>query len=199
MNGKKVKGLDNVKRYAILCLDGASRPAATLFQSEQIMTTITLPSTLKVESALKTIVDVETKDWSAEFVAYLCVYAWKIRMDRSTASAKDPAKARQDMFNGMVKGELPTRGGGATGPRDAEAKYLSEYLNKKDKKFAGSIKDVEARLLRFALAINAQKPVLERDEPETVKANLEAFKATVKASPGYQAIVRSYEMGGLSI
>lgn len=166
------------------------------------MPTITLPNTITIESheASKPMVEISIQEWSPEFVMYMLKYAWKIRMDRCTSSAKDHAAARLNMFNGMKAGELPTKGGGGTRPVSEEAKeaaYLHKFLIAS--KIKGKADDLDARLLQLALNINAKKPLLTRETPEQVAAGMDAFRQECINSPAYKAIVLIANMGNLTL
>ena len=77
------------------------------------------------------------ESWSSAFVQYMVEYAWGVRFQRSTASAKDPAAAKKLIIEDMEQGRVPTRG--ATGSRldnddEADHQWLASMGYKGNKK-----------------------------------------------------------------
>jgi hypothetical protein len=117
--------------------------------------------------------------WSSAFVQYMIEYAWGVRFQRSTASAKDADKAKMAVVEDMEHGRIPTRG--ATGSRldnddEADHQWLAEIG------FKGNKKDLDERwksLVRAKLV--AKYPELKgTDKRDELEAKVTELLPTVQ-------------------
>jgi hypothetical protein len=144
-----------------------------------------MPKIVSVQDPNGKLVDVSTAAWSADFWDYMLCYAWGVRMQRSTASAKDAQKAKQTIYDGMVKGEIPERG--PSGPRiDAEGRADVAWFATVGRKVAAKDLD-QAWIERTAvLLVNGKKA-------ETPGAALEMVKADPSWIDKAKQVVRGTE------
>lgn len=154
--------------------------------SDTTTSTFSFPAKIEVRGADGKSVPVDTQTWSDEFVQYMLVYAWSVRMQRCTASAKDKAKALKEMFASQCRGEL----GDATGARgpslDPVTKAWIAYFN--EMKFKVSEKAISQNNLELAQnmlcasAIIKMEPEAKERITEEVAARFEAWKAYVETN-----------------
>lgn len=135
-------------------------------------------------------VEVSTAGWSADFWAYMLAYAWGVRLQRSTASAKDPAKAKAEVYAGMVKGEIPERG--PSGPRiDAEGRADVAWFATVGRKVAAKDLD-QAWVERTAvLLVNGKKAETPAAALDMVKADpswIDKAKQVVRGTDDWKAL-----------
>ncbi len=150
------------------------------------MATLTISPSLQVRGVDGKDTSVNTEGWSPAFIEYMLAYAWGVRMQRCTASAKDPEKALDDMFAAQVAGKVPSAGGGRGPSLDEDGQILHEYLVKKG--FKGALKELDQRVIKFGAAILQQKGVAPAAALAQATEELELTVELIKASPTFAAM-----------
>ena len=143
-------------------------------EASKVTTTINLPATLQVRGIDGKPTGVSTQLWDDDFVAYMVSYAWSVRMQRCTASAKDHAKALREMFASMCAGETGNADG-SRGPRqDPITKAWVLYFNTLGIKVGG--KAISGNNLERAQQGMCREDILkmEPEALETIVAQVEA-------------------------
>ena len=146
---------------------------------------IEMPKTVSVQDPNGKLVDVSTAAWSADFWDYMLCYAWGVRMQRSTASAKDAQKAKQAVYDGMVKGEIPERG--PSGPRGSDEDRADKHW------FEKMYKTKFGKDWTLAQAWQARTAAMLVNEGEAATAK--DGMAMVAANPGLVDTVKEYYRG----
>ena len=152
------------------------------------MPTIDFPASIQVVDHRKQLVMVDTADWTADFIMKLTQQGWRIRMDRSTASASDPTAARKRMFDLMVKGIYTGTGRGPRLDEDTEA--LHRWLGNEGGK-KGNKTDVEARLQSLVIdMIKAETPEIKvEDLTQMVPDTKEDIRSQIEDSEAYKQYI----------
>jgi hypothetical protein len=160
----------------------------------KVTTTINLPAILQVRGIDAKMTGVSTQQWDDDFVAYMVAYAWGVRMQRCTASAKDHAKALREMFASMCDGETGNADG-SRGPRqDPVTKAWVLYFNTQGVKVGG--KAVSGNNLERAQEGMCREDILKMDPDaletivEQVKTRFDGWKAyTEKTDPALVKLI----------
>lgn len=162
---------------------------------------IELTDTITVNGADGKPTEQNITKWTPEFVSYMLAYAHGVRMQRCTASAKDPDAARQAMFDSMAAGEVPSGGGG--GPRlSVEDAGMIAFFNSKGSPVKFVKQSCNGKNLEQYVASFVQKAIwpsvraaianLDKDAqmrfhkeklPAIVAANTEKVLAVAQADP----------------
>lgn len=155
----------------------------------------TLADKIAVEDNLGNTVMVDTTAWSPAFIAYMVAYGWKVRLARSTASAKDPAQAKLTMYQDMVKGEYTTAGRGPS--LDKESSALHTWLEKNGHK--GKKGDLEPRLISLAYATLVNQGMDKDQASKVAPTKIDQLKSKIKETPQYKAIIAVEQTAALAL
>lgn len=162
--------------------------------NDKVTSMFELPALLHVRGPEGVDVAVDTQTWTSDFVEYMTIYAWGVRMQRSTASAKDSAKALRDMFDSMKRGEVPE--GGGRGPSlseedEALLAYFNLGLKTKDQTKTGDFakrleQEVRQTVIKAMQAKGADEATIKAELTAKVSANRETIVARLRALPDVQ-------------